>query len=317
MAITYRRKEKERPYWLLTPEEEEKTCKEYGSCSPESKKISLKSSSVINEDMIQKYIFDNPTVLGLGELTPIRREKVQPSGGRLDILLGDDNNTRYEVEVQLGATDPSHIIRTLEYWDVERKRYPQYDHCAVIVSEDITGRFMNVISLFNGAIPLIALQISAHKVGDDISIEFTKVIDRLTIGSEEEEEYEVTDRAYWESRSTPKMLKQVDQIFAFLGSYTNGFELKYNKFYIGLSKDGIAKNFISFVPKKNFLYIKIKGNLDEDKKTNIENAGIEISYESRWKQYAVRFSNYSDFEKNYELIKPLIKASADAYNIED
>ena len=39
MAITYRRKEKERPYWLLTPEEEEKTCKEYGSCSPESKKI--------------------------------------------------------------------------------------------------------------------------------------------------------------------------------------------------------------------------------------------------------------------------------------
>jgi hypothetical protein len=176
---------------------------------------------------------------------------------------------------------------------------------------------MNVISLFNGAIPLIALQISAHKVGDDISIEFTKVIDRLTIGSDEEEEYEVTDRTYWESRSTPKMLKQVNQIFTFLGSYTNGFELKYNKFYIGLSKDGIAKNFISFVPKKNFLYIKIKGNLDEDKKSNIENAGIEISYESRWKQYAVRFSNYSDFEKNYELIKPLIQASADAYNIED
>ena len=25
----------------------------------------------------------------------------------------------YETDVQLGATDPSHIIRTIEYWDIE------------------------------------------------------------------------------------------------------------------------------------------------------------------------------------------------------
>ena len=47
----------------------------------------------------------------------------------------------------------SHIIRTIEYWDIERKRYPQYEHCAVLVAEDITSRFLNVISLFNGTIP--------------------------------------------------------------------------------------------------------------------------------------------------------------------
>lgn len=118
-------------------------------------RISLKSHTDINEKLIQDYIFDDPTVLGLGDLSPIQREKVQPSGGRLDLLLADDNETRYEVEIQLGATDPSHIIRTIEYWDSERKRYPQYDHCAVIVAEEITGRFMNVISLFNGSIPLL------------------------------------------------------------------------------------------------------------------------------------------------------------------
>lgn len=280
-------------------------------------KITLKNSSVINEDMIQKYIFDNPSVLGLGELTPIKREKVQPSGGRLDILLTDDDRTRYEVEVQLGPTDPSHIIRTLEYWDIERKRYPSYDHCAVIVSEDITGRFMNVISLFNGFVPLIALQISAHKVGNDISIEFTKVIDRLTIGNDDEEEYEVTDRAYWEARSTPKMLKQVDDIFNYLNDYTKGFQLKYNKFYIGITKDGIAKNFVQFVPKKNFMYVKIKGSFDDNAKTAVENKGLEISYESRWKQYSIRFTGFTEFEKNYSVIEPLIKAGAEAYNIED
>ena len=30
--------------------------------------------------------------------------------------------------------DESHIIRTIEYWDIERRRYPQYEHVAVIVA---------------------------------------------------------------------------------------------------------------------------------------------------------------------------------------
>jgi len=45
-----------------------------------------------------------------------------------------ESTRRYEVEIQLGATDESHIIRTIEYWDIERKRYPQYEHTAVIVA---------------------------------------------------------------------------------------------------------------------------------------------------------------------------------------
>ncbi|WP_296853408.1 hypothetical protein [uncultured Methanobrevibacter sp.] len=81
------------------------------------KRISLKNNPKINEDMIQNFIFNNPNVLGLGELTAIQREKIQPAGGRLDILLADDDGNRYEVEIQLGSTDPSHIIRTIEYWD--------------------------------------------------------------------------------------------------------------------------------------------------------------------------------------------------------
>ena len=84
---------------------------------------------------------------------------MQPRAGRLDLLLQDpDTQRRYEVEVQLGSTDESHIIRTIEYWDIEKKRYPQYDHCAVLVAEDITSRFLNVVSLFNGTMPLIAIE---------------------------------------------------------------------------------------------------------------------------------------------------------------
>ena len=150
-------------------------------------RISLKNNPNIKEDTIQKYIYENPSVLGLGELSGIQREKIQPAGGRIDLLMTDDENTRYEIEIQLGATDPSHIVRTIEYWDIEKKRYPQYDHCAVIIAEEITGRFMNVISLFNGTIPLIAMQVSAFKNGDDISLVFTKVIDRVTFGNDEDD----------------------------------------------------------------------------------------------------------------------------------
>src|SRR5437763_17140554 len=104
---------------------------------------------------------------------------MQPGAGRLDLLLEEpdpDAARRYEVEVQLGPTDEAHIIRTIEYWDIERKRYPQYDHCAVLVAEDITSRFLNVISLFNGTIPFVALQMQALKVGEHTTLIFTNLI---------------------------------------------------------------------------------------------------------------------------------------------
>jgi hypothetical protein len=123
--------------------------------------ISLKLHPDLNERWVQELIAGDPSILGLGELALRDKERMQPRAGRLDLLLEDpdpDAERRYEVEIQLGPTDEAHIIRTIEYWDIERKRYPQYDHCAVLVAEDITSRFLNVISLFNGTIPLIALQ---------------------------------------------------------------------------------------------------------------------------------------------------------------
>ena len=278
-------------------------------------KISLKNNPEIKEDLIQSFIFNDPKVLGLGDLTPIQRERIQPQGGRLDVLLADDNGARYEVELQLGATDPSHIIRTIEYWDTERKRYPQYDHCAVIIAEEITSRFMNVISLFNGSIPLIAIQVSAYKVGNDTLLTFTKVMDRISLGTDEEENFEITDRNYWENKSTTKILKTIDNIFDNLSQYVSGYELKYNKFYIGLSKDGIAKNFIEFKPKKNWLYFIFKGDEDTNKIEELEKAGLEVSYIPRWKEYDVRINNFEEFKKHQELLKKMVESSMQYFNL--
>lgn len=88
---------------------------------------------------MQARIAEDPAILGLGDIILKDKERIQPRAGRLDLLLQDPAaDRRYEVEVQLGSTDESHIIRTIEYWDIERKRYPQYEHCAVLVAEDVT-----------------------------------------------------------------------------------------------------------------------------------------------------------------------------------
>src|SRR2546425_9120869 len=163
-------------------------------------RVILRNHTNFNEKWVQERIAEDPKILGLGDVVLKDKERIQPRAGRLDLLLqAADGNRRYEVELQLGPTDESHVIRTIEYWDVERKRYPQYEHSAVIVAEDITSRFLNVIGLFNGQIPLIALQMSAFGTGESVGLVFTRVLDQLNLGmvDEDEETHEVTNRAYW------------------------------------------------------------------------------------------------------------------------
>lgn len=269
-------------------------------------KIDLKNHPEINEKAVQEYIFENPSVLGLGELQPIIKEKNQPQGGRLDMLFGDEDNNRYEVELQLGATDPSHIIRTIEYWDTERKRYPQYDHTAVIIAEDITSRFQNVISLFNNQIPLIALQIAATLTQDgNVALTFIKVMDKVEPVSEDEEYTEPTDRPYWEKRSSKKMMQLTDSIFESLRELLQEYELKYNKFYVGIARDGVANNFVYFNPKKKFIIMNINAEEDPEISDRFDQRGLDASYTR--KTYVLRIGSINEFRDNQEDIVRLVE----------
>jgi len=215
--------------------------------------ISLRKHNTLNEKWVQDQIAKDPTILGLGDLILRDKERIQSGGGRLDLLLQDlETLKRYEVEIQLGSVDESHIIRTLEYWDIERKRYPQYEHAAVIVAEEITARFLNVIALFNGAIPLIAVKMTAYKVGDQVALTFVKVLDEITYGLVEEDEptVEPTDREFWKRKSPEKILRFVDELLSYVHEVAPNAELKYNRHYIGLSIDGFSNNFVHFKPQK-------------------------------------------------------------------
>ena len=84
--------------------------------------LNMRAHPELSEKWVQETIAQDPSIIGLGELELRSKEKVQPRAGRLDLLLQDPlTYRRYEVELQLGATDEQHIIRTIEYWDIERK----------------------------------------------------------------------------------------------------------------------------------------------------------------------------------------------------
>lgn len=273
-------------------------------------KISLLNNKEITEAWIQDRIAEDPSILNLGDLVLKDKERIQPNSGRLDLLLQDpDTNRRYEVEIQLGKTNESHIIRTLEYWDIERKRYPQYDHCAVIVAEEITSRFLNVISLFNGSIPFIAIKMEALKYNDGYSLHFTTVLDEMTLGlvDEDEEVSEVTDRNYWLERGTPKTVKMADDLLALIKSFAGEIELKYNKFYIGLAKDGQPFNFVVFKPRKSGMNIEIKLPYSDDVQKQIEEEGMDdMGYLKRWGLFRIRLTE-KDITAKEKFISELLK----------
>ena len=67
-----------------------------------SKVVSLKSHPVLTERWLQDEIVKDTSILGLGDLVVRSQERIQPKGGRLDLLLEDpDSSTRYEIELQL------------------------------------------------------------------------------------------------------------------------------------------------------------------------------------------------------------------------
>ncbi len=279
-------------------------------------RIWLKSHATLSEKWVQELIAQDPSILGLGDLDLLDQERRQHRAGRLDLLLRDDDTRkRYEVELQLGATDESHIIRVIEYWDKERRRYPNSDHCAVLIAEEVNGRFLNVIDILNGNVPLIALQMQAFKVGDLNTLIFTKVVDEIVLGSEFEEEEEIeaatTDRAYWENKASKNSVAMADDILSIARQFDTSLSLKYNKHYIGLTRDKEAFNFVLFKPKKNHLNAEFKIPQSDELDARIKQGELEeLEYSKQWNRYRIHLTK-ADLVERRQLLTELLKLAYD------
>lgn len=278
-------------------------------------RVILKGNPALNERWVQDRLAEDPSLLGLGDLILKDKERMHPQAGRLDLLLQDpESDRRYEVEVQLGKTDESHVIRTIEYWDIERKRYPQYDHVAVIVAEEITARFLNVIGLFNGAIPLIAIQMQAVALEEQVSLVFTTVLSERRLGTDEEDRMaEPTDRAFWEGVAGRSTMELVDSLAGILRTVDAAFVPKYNKQYIGVASNGQPINFVVFAPKKQWVRVELRLDRSDEVQVRLEQSGIDLmEYNTRNQRYKFRLAPGDDI-KHADLLRDLFAASYEQF----
>ncbi len=279
--------------------------------------LSLKNHADFNEAWLQERIAEDPSILGLGEIELLERERSQGRAGRLDLLLSDpDQARRYEVELMLGATDPSHVIRCIEYWDIERRRYPAYDHIAVLVAEDITSRFLNVLALFSGSIPLIAIQLNALQVGDSIVLDFVRVLDQAELRTDDEEEAgerAPADRAYWAGKAGPDVMALMDSILDMINETAEPRQsLNYNRYFVGLSDGQRSRNFIYFRPRRKHARLVVPSVTDEKLWLGrFEEAGLDASI-GRKGALRVNLTGAS-FKAHQQLIREFVHGVVTAY----
>jgi hypothetical protein len=233
-----------------------------------------------DEKWLQDLIAKDPSILELGDVELYRKESAQPSGGRIDMILRDassDTPIHYEVEVMLGSVDESHIIRTIEYWDVEKRRFPSFEHRAVIVAEDITNRFFNVIGLLNRSVPIIALKLQAMLVGDSLTVSFIKVMDVVREELPDNDESEVlVDRNYWVKKGRTKSLEIIDAYLALISNRPN-LRVKYNRGHVAIGTT--ATNFLWMLPRKRD-YILVQADAPNDRAelvAELERQGVEAA----------------------------------------
>ena len=178
------------------------------------------------------------------------------------------------------------------------------------MAEDVTSRFLNVLSLFNGTMPFIAIQMQALQVGDNVTLVFTKVMDEFSRGlvdEDEEADAVPTDRAYWEQRATTKeTVALADRLLDLLHKFDPTLTLKYNKVYIGLAKDGRPYNFVSFGPRKNHIIFQLRLPQADELDRKIDEAGLELMNTVKGRRYRLRLTE-EDIKSKSEILEELSK----------
>ena len=85
--------------------------------------------------------------------------------------------------------------------------------------------------------------------------------------------------------------------------------MKYNKWYIGLSKNGISKNFIFFKPGNKFVSLRIKADENSEITELLEQHCLDLNYDKRENCYKIKIGKLMDYKENEEALLRLIDSA--------
>lgn len=247
-----------------------------------SKKVFIRNAG-LDEYWLQDRIYEDPTVLGLGNLVTVSKEKKQSTGGRLDMLLKDpEDNSLYEVEVMLGETDPSHIIRSIEYWDIEKRKYPQRQHFSVLIAESFGRRYFNVLQILSLNIPMIAVQADLLEVGNERILNFTKLLD-VYEEPEDEEASSTANEASWADKY-PWTLDTTKHLLTVLASPDGELTLSFTQSYVKVIRQGRTVYGMSrkAEPRSHFWFKEENDEKVETIKQLLDKQKIEYDYKRNY-----------------------------------
>ena len=123
------------------------------------------------------------------------------------------------------------------------------------------------------------------RFGNDVALVFTTVMDEMARGlvDEDEEVQAVADRAFWEAEGTKTTMAMADELLEIIHTFDPLVQFKYNKFYIGLAKDGQPNNFVQFRAKKNNLRLELRLLETPEITDMLDQSGLDLmDYDKRW-----------------------------------
>lgn len=226
----------------------------------------------LDEAWLQKWITERPSRLGLGDFTIKKAELIhyKNKGGRLDILGYQGNlDTYYEIEVVLGECDADHGFRTLDYWARERARHPNSRHYAVLVAEDLSGRYKTVIETLPQFMPFIGIELRVLRLQHDqeIATVETSIVaqpDDLIIEANDEPGpggetlVQPRDREWWTSHSTGAFMATTEALSKYCIDQIGPSRIDYSaQSYISLKKG--RRCWLPMWPRSTGVYVYIPG----------------------------------------------------------
>ena len=224
-----------------------------------------------DERWLQDWIVEEPSRLGLGPIVikSVELNQHRNRGGRLDILAyRGDIDTFYEIEIMLGECDADHGFRVLDYWARERQKNPNARHCAVLVAEDLSGRYDTVIETLPQFLPLIAVEIRVLLIDSEAGICTidTSIVAQpdsmsLSVGDEPSEEKKVAnpqERSSWEAKESQGFISTVDLLTKYCIDEIGPSRLDWSaQSYVSLKKG--RRCWLPMWPRKDGVYVYVAG----------------------------------------------------------